>query len=236
MFAFLFGKKEAKIAGAIADPVADLRKREDDLEKKIRQLERIKESHHANAVEQKGRGNTQSALHFLKREKLMDDELGTANNMLFTIIQQRSALEQSIMNTESFNLVSRAVKTTQQTKWTADAVSDLIDEMEDVKNTSREISDLMKSVVGGSDDELLAELASLTCAPAGHELASLASTAVTAAELASLAAAPAASTAALQLPPVPTGSLLNRHTPSQQKKIDTPNQPPANLQPHTPAT
>ena len=59
MFAFLFGKKEKQVAGAIINPTADLQAREEHLEKKIRQLEKIKESHHANAIQQKALGKNQ---------------------------------------------------------------------------------------------------------------------------------------------------------------------------------
>lgn len=58
MFAFLFGKKEKQVAGAIVNPTADLQAREEQLEKKIRQLEKIKESHHTNAIQQKALGRT----------------------------------------------------------------------------------------------------------------------------------------------------------------------------------
>jgi hypothetical protein len=165
MFSFLFGKRSDRsdrVAGAIANPTSLLHQRENDLEKKIRQLEKIKESHHQNAVEQKAKGNTHSALHFLKKEKLIDDELATANGMLLTIIQQRSALEQSLMNTESLQVLDQANKSIKknQTTWTTDKVSDLVDEMEDARSVAREINDLISGSnrLSISDDELLASL------------------------------------------------------------------------------
>lgn len=172
MFSFLFGKRSDKrkgttdktqqVAGAIANPTSLLHQRENDLEKKIRQLEKIKESHHNNAVEQKAKGNTHSALHFLKKEKLIDDELNSANNMLLTIIQQRSSLEQSLMNTESLQVLDQANKSikSSQTVWSTDRVSDLVDEMEDARSVAREINDLISGSnrLSIPDDELLASL------------------------------------------------------------------------------
>jgi phage shock protein A len=172
MFSFLFGKrsdkgttdKNTQIAGAIANPTSDLHAREEHLEKKIKQLEKIKQSHHQNAVEQKAKGNTNSALHFLKKEKLIDDELATANGMLLTIIQQRSALEQSLMNTESLQVLNKANQSIKQSQsiWSADKVSDLVDEMEDTRSVAREINDLISGSnrLSISDDELLASLES----------------------------------------------------------------------------
>jgi charged multivesicular body protein 4 len=167
MFSFLFGKhkdKTQQVAGAIANPTSSLQQRENDLEKKIRQLEKIKESHHTNAIEQKAKGNTSSALHFLKKEKLIDDELTTANNMLLTIIQQRSALEQALLNRESLQVLDQANKSIKESQsiWSADKVSDLVDEMEDTKGVAREINDLIASAnrFEISDDELLATLES----------------------------------------------------------------------------
>ena len=162
MFSFLFGKKETKIAGAIANPIGDLRQREEDLEKKIRQLERLKESHRANAISQKAAGANASAIHFLKREKLAEDELASANNMLLMIIQQRSALEAAMMNNETLTVVSRAahVIKNRQAEWSVDAVSNLVDEMQDAKDTIGEISDLIRSAAGATaaDEELLRQL------------------------------------------------------------------------------
>jgi phage shock protein A len=164
MFAFLFGKKEKQVAGAIVNPTADLQAREEHLEKKIRQLEKIKESHHINAVQQKALGKTNSALHFLKKEKLIEDEIATTNGMLLTIIQQRSALEQAYMNKESLqvlNVANKSIKES-QTVWSADKVSDLVDEMEDTRNVTREINDLISGAnrFYVSDEELLASLES----------------------------------------------------------------------------
>lgn len=167
MFSFLFGRRSDKdktqqIAGAVAIPTSSLQQRENELEKKIRQLEKIKESHHNNAIEQKAKGNTNSALHFLKKEKLIDDELASANGMLLTIIQQRSALEQALLNRESLQVLDQANKSIKesQTIWTTDRVSDLVDQMEDARSVAREINDLIASSnrFDIPDDELLASL------------------------------------------------------------------------------
>jgi len=164
MFSFLFGKKEKQVAGAIINPTADLQAREDLLEKKIKQLEKIKESHHTNAIQQKALGKTNSALHFLKKEKLIEDEIATTNGMLLTIIQQRSALEQAYMNRESLQVLSIANKSIQESQklWDADKVSDLVDDMEDTRNVTREINDLISGANRFylSDEELLASLES----------------------------------------------------------------------------
>jgi hypothetical protein len=167
MFAFLFGKKtaaaakERKFAGAEA--VADLARREEELEKKIQQLERLKATFHENAISHKARGASATAIHFLRREKQTDEQLAAANNMLLTVIQQRSAVEQAAMNRDSMTVLAGAAATAKayQTEWSADRVADLMDELDDIKATGREVNDLIRLAAGRdapTDEELLAEL------------------------------------------------------------------------------
>lgn len=163
MFAFLFGKKEQKIAGASTEPLqqtCNLQQREQDLEKKARQLEKIKQSHHDNAIEHKAKGNNNVALQFLKKEKLIDAELTSVNNMLLGIIQQRSALEQALINTQTLQVLHVAQNTIkmQQTEWSPDRVANLMDDIDETKAVAREINSLFESScrMEISDEELLA--------------------------------------------------------------------------------
>ena len=157
MFAFLFGKKPA--AACLAkEPVLD----ETDLEKKIRQLERIKESHRANAVEHGAKGQKAVALQFLKREKLVDEQLAATNNMLLAMVQQRGAVEQATLNRGALGALAagHAVVQQAQQEWSAERVADLMDSMEDARAVGREINDLIGGAVrfDMSDEELLAQL------------------------------------------------------------------------------
>jgi hypothetical protein len=164
MFAFLFGKREKRIAGAVADTTAldALHCREADLEKKIRQLESQAASMHAQALEHRHGGRTHTALHLLKREKMTQDELGTVRALYTTVLQQQSALQQAILNAETFAAVHTAAEVLRkkQDTWTAEHVSDLMDTLEDAKEHSREIHDLLQTAtrMDVSDAELLAQL------------------------------------------------------------------------------
>lgn len=157
MFAFLFGKKPA--AACLAqEPVLD----ESDLEKKLRQLERIKESHRTNAVDHGAKGQKAVALQFLKREKLVDEQIAATNNMLLTMVQQRCAVEQATLNRGALGALAagHAVVQRAQGEWSAERVADLMDSMEDARAVGREINDLIGGAVrlDVSDEELLAEL------------------------------------------------------------------------------
>lgn len=164
MFAFLFGKREKRVAGAVADTTAleTLHRREADLEKKVRQLETQAASLHAQAVEHKRADRTQSALHALKREKLVQDELTTTRALYTTVLQQQSALQQALLNAETLAAVHTAAQVLRekQATWTAERVSDLVDTLEDAKQTTRELQDLLQSTtrMDVSDEELLAQL------------------------------------------------------------------------------
>jgi hypothetical protein len=164
MFAFLFGKREKRIAGAVADTTAldALHCREADLEKKIRQLESQAAAMHAQALEHRHGGRTHTALHLLKREKMTQDELGTVRALYTTVLQQQSALQQAILNAETFAAVHTAAEVLRkkQDTWTAEHVSDLMDTLEDAKEHSREIHDLLQTAtrMDVSDAELLAQL------------------------------------------------------------------------------
>lgn len=164
MFAFLFGKREKRIAGAVADTTAleALHRRETDLEKKIRQLEAQATTLHAQALEHRQGGRTHTAVHLLKREKMTQDELVTMRALYTTVLQQQSALQQAILNAETLAAVHTAAEVLRkkQDTWTATHVSDLMDTLEDAKQQSREIQDLLQSTarMDISDEELLAQL------------------------------------------------------------------------------
>ena len=161
MFTFLFGKKEQKVAGAEPlQQISNLQQREQELEKKARQLEKIKQSYHENAIGQKAKGNNNVALQFLKKEKLIETELASVNNMLLSIIQQRSALEQALINTQTLQVLHVAQNTIkmQQTEWSPDRVANLMDDIDETKAVTREINSLIESSckMDISDEELLA--------------------------------------------------------------------------------
>lgn len=164
MFAFLFGKREKRIAGAVADTAAleTLHRREADLEKKIRQLEAQAATIHAQALEHRQGGRTQTALHLLKREKMTQDELVSVRALYTTVVQQQSALQQAMLNAETLAAVHTAAQVLRekQATWTATHVADLMDTLEDAKQHSRELQDLFESAarMDVSDEELLAQL------------------------------------------------------------------------------
>jgi hypothetical protein len=168
MFSFLFGTKKQE-AKASVQPIG-LQQRIDELEKKIGQLERLKDAHHQNAIQQKAKGNTNSAVHFLKKEKLVDEELVSANNMLLMLVQQKSALDMATMNVGTLHVLDNAnrVIKEQQSSWTPDKVADLVDDIDDVKNIGREINDLICGAANAnhfdiSDEDLLA--LDMACVP-----------------------------------------------------------------------
>jgi hypothetical protein len=167
MFAFLFGKKSKQVAGAVpASPLQTIHhisQHEADLEKKITQLEAIQASHHTQALHFKQCNREATALQFLKREKLVEEELTTTRGMLLKLIQQRAILEQTLINTDTMNALQRAttVVQAQQKVWSAEKVATLSDDMYEVSDTAREISDLIQGMgprQDVSDAELLREL------------------------------------------------------------------------------
>jgi hypothetical protein len=166
MFAFLFGKKNKQIAGAVPAPIQTIQQiaqHESDLEKKIIQLEAIQASHHERALHFKQAGRDATAVQFLKREKLIAEELVTTRTMLLKLVQQRSTLEQTLINADTLTALQSAtsVVQAQQKIWSADKVAALADDMYEVSDTAREIRDLIHGMGPRqemSDDELLHSL------------------------------------------------------------------------------
>jgi hypothetical protein len=117
---------------------------------------------HAQALEHKRGGRTQTALHLLKREKMTNDELASIRVLYTTVVQQQTALQQAILNADTLATVHAAAQVLRekQSSWSADRVADLVDTLEDAKDHSREIHDLLQSTtrMDVSDAELLAQL------------------------------------------------------------------------------
>lgn len=211
MFSFLFGapKKTAGGGGAgvsstaVDNTMATLRMlsgKESDLEKRIAMLEKQIETLKAEAVAANGNGQKQKALLLLKKKSMYEDQIKTNNAMLFKIVEQKMALESTMINSNTLSAMSAATASMKATQgvWTPDAIRDLTEEMHDVSDAHREIVDLLREPLteGPSEDELADELAELTAAAA--------SAAAAAAPAPAAAGAPAPT---LVLPAVPSTAI-----------------------------
>lgn len=180
MFSFLFGtkaKKTAAVAPAITpaatavrnsaiDTIGILQRKEADIEKRIDALEKQSKTSHANAQEANRAGQKEKAMLFLRKRAMYDEQIKTNNAMLIKILQQRTALETTMINTTALDVMNQATGTmkAQQTEWSVDRVTNLTDDIHDTMDSQREINDLLKSplhIDGPSEEDLAAELADM---------------------------------------------------------------------------
>jgi hypothetical protein len=192
MFSFLFGKskpiepplqhrpattiQEVKTRrNDIADTMSMLQGKETDLEKRIDMLEKKSTLCYDEAKKANQAGQKEKAMLHLRKRAMYDEQLKTNNAMLLKIIQQKVALETTMINTGSLDAMNVAAKTmkTQQTAWSSERVADLTDEMHEVMDTQREITDMMRAPLTTSDiseDDLEAEFAGLSAVQDEAEL------------------------------------------------------------------
>jgi hypothetical protein len=176
MFSFLFGKakkpKEAVTPPTVPssttmDTLAMLQKREADIEKRIQMLECQSRTVGEAALEANRAGQRQKALGFIQKRKMYEEQIETNRAMIMRLLQQRTALETSQMNTETLNAQREANKVIkkQQESWNPDTVANLTEETQELMENSREITNLLREPVGydlPTEADLDAELAELT--------------------------------------------------------------------------
>ena len=179
MFSFLFGTKAKKTAvvapAAITsttvrnntiDTIGILQRKEADIEKRIDALEKQSKTSHANAQEANRAGQKEKAMLLLRKRAMYDEQIKTNNAMLIKILQQRTALETTMINTSALDVMSQAtgVMKAQQTEWSVDHVTTLTDDIHDAMDSQREINDLLSTplrIDGPSEEDLAAELADM---------------------------------------------------------------------------
>ena len=172
MLAALFGKSKKTKEEAppsksvIIETTSMLMQKEDDLEKRNAMLAIKSRSAAQEAIDANKAGKKQAALVSLNKHKMYEKEIETNNAMILKLIMQRSTVETSNMNTETFNVMKQAneVVKQQQREWTPDKVADLTDEMHELMGNQAEITDMISNPIGSgmiSAADLDAELAAL---------------------------------------------------------------------------
>jgi len=182
MFSFLFGTKKAKkptasitpaptsssaaVHTTAIDTIGVLQRKEMDIEKRIDALEKQSKTSHANAQEANRAGQKEKAMLFLRKRTMYDEQIKTNNAMLIKILQQRTALESTMINTSALDVMNLATGTmkAQQAEWSVDRVTNLTDDIHDAMDSQREINDLLSTplrIDGPSEEDLAAELADM---------------------------------------------------------------------------
>jgi len=152
------GKKEAA-ACSPSEAVQKLREVENILEKKQEYLER-KIVEEISIAKQQGTKNKRAAIQALKRKKKYEMELRSIDGKLINLESQREALESVGANStivESMKLAADALKLAQK-KMSIDTVNDIMDEVAEQHELSREISDAISSSFGMNSDVDMDEL------------------------------------------------------------------------------
>ena len=175
MLSFLFGKSKTAQVAPQAVPqqkVANtdntmatlqmLNSKESDLEKRNAMLEKNVERLLSEAVSANQAGQKQKALLALKKKNMYEDQIKTNNAMLMRILEQKGALESTLINSDALRAMSAATATmkAEQAQWSADKVRDMTEEIHDLHATHREIAEMIREPFGDgpSDEELLDEL------------------------------------------------------------------------------
>ena len=206
MFSFLFGTKvkTATVAPVhnttTIDTIGILQRKELDIEKRIDALEKQSKTCHANAQEANSAGQKEKAMLFLRKRAMYDEQIKTNNAMLIKILQQRTALETTMINTSALDVMGQATGAmkAQQTEWSVDRVTNLTDDIHDVMDSQREINDLLKSplqIGEPSDEDLAAELADMQESSLTKSLTNVPETATAAATFPTIPAVPSVSVA-----------------------------------------
>ena len=189
MFSFIFGKPKtttvaplplpsqphvpAPNAGASDTAMATIKMlsdKESDLEKRISMLEKNVARFLGEATEAHKAGQKAKAILALKKKNLYEEQIKTNSAMLLKIVEQKTALEGTVINSgtlSAMSIATSAMKAEQQT-WSVDNVRDLTDALQDVKDAHREITDLLQEpfMDGPSTEELTEELDDLVAAAA----------------------------------------------------------------------
>ena len=143
------------------------------MEKRNAVLEKNMERLHKEAVDANNAGQKQKALLALKKKKMYEDQVKTNNAMLMRLLEQKGALESTMINSDALRAIDAATTTmkAEQEEWSADRVRDMTDELHELHANHREITEMIREPLssdGPTEDELLEELGemSATAAPA----------------------------------------------------------------------
>lgn len=143
-----------------------LMQKEEDLEKRNAMLATKSRASAQEAIDLNKANKKQQALVALNKHKMYEKEIETNNAMLLKLMMQRTTVETTNMNTETFNVMQLAneVVKSQQKAWTPEKVAELTDEMNELMGNQAEINDMISAPVGNlmvTESELEAELAAL---------------------------------------------------------------------------
>lgn len=166
IFGIRIGGKKEEAACSPSEAIQKLRDVENILEKKQEYLE-SKIVDEINIAKQQGTKNKRAAIQALKRKKKYEAELRSIDGKLINLESQREALEGVGANAaiiESMKFAADALKFAQK-KMSIDQVNEIMDDVSEQHELSREISDAISNSFGmGNDvdmDELEKELEDL---------------------------------------------------------------------------
>lgn len=183
MFSFFFGRQKvspAPLPPANAGPsdstleaLRVLSSKESDLEKRIAMLTKQVDHLTAEAVAAHKAGQKTKALLSMKKKAAYEDQIKTNTAMMMRIMEQKMALESTVINTGTLAAIGHAniAMKAEQSVWNADKVKDLMEDTEEVHANHREIVDLLREPLGTgpSDEDVLDELEAMTAAAAAPE-------------------------------------------------------------------
>lgn len=162
MLKWIFGDKNKENIPSTEDAIQKLKQTEEMLEKKQEFLEKKIDIENSTAKKH-AKTNKRLALQALKRRKRLEKQLKQIDGTLSTIEFQREALEGAGMNTEvlkNMNYAAKVLKSVHE-QCGADDVYDIMDDIQEQTEISKEISEAICGVGSNQDfdeDELNAEL------------------------------------------------------------------------------
>lgn len=210
MFSFIFGKPKATpplppVNAGPSDTTLDalrvLSGKESDLDKRITMLTKQVDHLTAEAMAAHKAGQKTKALLSMKKKAAYEDQIKTNTAMMMRIVEQKMALESTVINTGTLAAIGHAniAMKAEQAVWNADKVKDLMDDTEEVNAAHREIVDLLREPtgVGPSDEDIADELDAMMAAAAPVPAAPAAVTPVSTTVMPVLPAVPTAALPAL---------------------------------------
>lgn len=186
MFSYIFGKPKVEQIQAPPPPrgpsqstlmtLKMLSDRESDLDKRITSLAKQVDHLTAEAIENHKSGAKTQALIAMKKKVLLEEQIKTNTSLMMKLIEQKSILEGTIINSDTLAAINHATHAMQaeQSIWGVDKIKGLHEKTEDVYATHREINDLLLEPIisGPTEEDLLEELNELANDPKviKHEL------------------------------------------------------------------
>ena len=202
MLKWIFGGKNKENIPSTVEAIQKLKQTEEMLEKKQEFLETKINTENATAKKY-AKTNKRVALQALKRRKRLEKQLNQIDGTLSTIEFQREALESAGTNTEvlkNMNYAAKALKSVHE-QLGADDVYDIMDDIQEQTEISKEISEAICGVGSNQDiddDQLNAELEAIEQEVLDDELVGMERPAV-------------------DLPSVPSGDLPTKKKPVQDE-------------------